>query len=216
MDHKDFNDERFKQGSVRTYMKATRLVCESWQRVIGQSLKLHSTQPLSRFEEALAHITSALKDSQSKAAKIKDDITEASKSDPATHDLINDVLIVNAETRRTILERDMDSVPPRLCMDAIWNVARQNASNDEEVDVPLRDFLRAVMSEIAKNMGWPTALRVGENRHFPRMWQWLCEVTEASVVDGCHSIRVINTRGPVAAFPSGPGELRIRLKPGYF
>ncbi|CDZ35601.1 Hypothetical protein NGAL_HAMBI1145_29260 [Neorhizobium galegae bv. officinalis] len=71
--------------------------------------------------------------------------------------------------------------------------------------------MRPVMAKIAKHMTWSSPLRVGENRHFPRTWQWLWEASEATRVDDGYGIRLINTRGPVPQWPAGPGDLRVRL-----
>jgi hypothetical protein len=74
-------------------------------------------------------------------------------------------------------------------------------------------MLPKVMKIIATEMNWPKPLRVGENRHFPRLWLWLCEVCEDSWTSDGYAVRVINTSGNPPAWPLGPGNLRLRVDP---
>jgi hypothetical protein len=96
-------------------------------------------------------------------------------------------------------------------MDAIFETAHEHLGVQLESTVLLRDFLRTVMAKIARTMDWESPLRVGENRHFPRSWQWLWQASEATNVNGEYGIRLLNRRGPVPGWPSGAGELRVRL-----
>lgn len=208
------DDIQFMRGSVLTYQKATRLMREIWERTVGEPLVLGARQPLARFEEALACFDAKLKQQTSESRELEKTLLSGAESDPAVDDLLRDTLNGTADARRTALDRDMDIVPPRICTKAILATAKEKAGGAEVVTLSLREFLRAVMAKIATEMEWSTPLRVGDNRHFPRSWQWLWEVCEASYVDDNYGLRVINTRGPVPNWPSGPGDLRVRIDPG--
>ncbi|MBY3294492.1 hypothetical protein HFO10_00705 [Rhizobium laguerreae] len=207
-----FSDDSFKLGSVKTYQKAVRLMRETWEAVLGEPLKLHSAQPLAQFTEALERFSVVMKRSKSQATQLENSLQSRASEDPALEDLLNETLVATPEARSALIARDMDNIPPRLCLDAIWAVAIEKAAGDE-VTIPLDDFLRAVMVRVAKEMNWSVPLRVGQNRHFARAWQWLCEVSESSWIDEGYGIRILNTRGPIPAWPQGPGDLRVRIDP---
>lgn len=210
----DFIDSlHFKQGSVMTYKKTVRLMGDTWLRVVGEPLILNTTQPLAQFQEALQRYSDMLSSKTTASGKLKPALTQDAKEDPAIDDLLSDTLEVPANEWKKVVDRDLDAVPPRVCTAAIRATAKEKVENDEITIVPLNEFLRLVMTKIAAEMDWQTPLRVGDNRHFPRSWQWLWEVCEESYVDDDYGMRIINTRGPVPTWPSGPGELRVRLDP---
>lgn len=211
------NEERFidnphfLQGSVKTYKKTVRLMTDTWLRIVGEPLVLNSTAPLGQFQEALLCYSEALKVSES--GKLKPALISGAKEDPAIGDLLSETLDVPEVEWKKVVDRDLDAVPPRVCTAAILATAREKARRDEVTILPLKDFLRHVMAKIAVEMNWQTPLRVGENRHFSRSWQWLWEVCEETYINDDYGMRIINSRGPVPAWPSGPGELRVRLDP---
>lgn len=210
----DFSDnQQFKLGSVMTYRKTVKLMGNTWLRVVGEPLILTKTTPLAQFLEALQLYSEMLSIKTSVSSQLKPALIEDAKQDPAIDDLLSETLEVPAKDWKMVVDRDLDAVPPRVCTAAIRAIAKGAVESDSITVVSLRDFLRHVMAKIAAEMDWPTPLRVGDNRHFPRSWQWLWEVCEESYLDGDYGMRIINTRGPVPAWPSGPGELRVRLDP---
>lgn len=210
----DFNDSpHFKLGSVMTYRKTVKLMGATWLRVVGEPLILNKTTPLAQFLEALQLYSDMLSAKTKASGQLKPALIQNAKEDPAIDDLLSETLEVSAKDWKKVLDRDLDAVPPRVCTLAIRAIAKEAVQNDSITVLSLREFLRQVMAKIAAEMGWPTPLRVGENRHFPRSWQWLWEVCEESYIDDDYGMRIINTRGPVPAWPSGPGELRVRLDP---
>jgi len=62
-------------------------------------------------------------------------------------------------------------------------------------------------------MGWKRRFNVGENRHFPRMVQWLREVEGESTSGDYVGLRLMNRSGSggVAACPSNPYGLKARI-----
>lgn len=210
----DSNDSpHFKLGSVMTYRKTVNLMSATWLRVVGEPLILNQTTPLARFLEALQLYSDMLSAKTKASGQLKPALIRDAKQDPAVDDLLGETLEVSAKDLKKVVDRDLDAVPPRVCTAAIRDTAKGAVENDSITVLPLREFLRQVQTKIAAEMGWPTPLRVGDNRHFPRSWQWLWEVCEESYIDDDYGMRIINTRGPVPAWPSGPGELRVRLDP---
>ncbi|TCL88895.1 hypothetical protein C8J38_12015 [Rhizobium sp. PP-WC-2G-219] len=207
-----FSEDRFKLGSVMTYKKAIRLMSESWEAVLGEPLVLQSAQPLAQFTEALERFTAVIKSSKTQPSELEKSLQGGASEDPALDDLLKETLRASPEARSALIARDMDLIPPRLCLDAFWAVAIEEAAGSE-VTIPLDAFLRGFMARVATEMNWTVPLRVGQNRHFPRTWQWLCEACESSWVDENYGIRILNTRGPVPAWPRGPGDLRLRIDP---
>lgn len=210
----DHNDSpHFILGSVMTYKKTVNLMSDTWLTVLGEPLILCSAGPRARFLEALQHYSRMLASKTRASVQLKPALIRDAKQDPAVEDLLIETLEVSSKEWTKVVDRDLDAVPPRVCTGAIRTTAKGAVENDSITILSLRDFLRQVMVRIASEMEWPTPLRVGENRHFPRSWQWLWEVCEETYVDDDYGMRIINTRGPVPAWPSGPGDLRVRLDP---
>jgi hypothetical protein len=79
------------------------------------------------------------------------------------------------------------------------------------VDLLLGDVLRQAMRGLAPKMGWTSPARIGLNTNFLRLWQYVCEISDASSGPLGAGIRIINTRGPVPQYPLSPGNLRVRV-----
>ena len=213
-DNRDFHDPHFLKGSVMTYRKAISLMSASWERVTGKALDVGNRQPLEAFKEALRQFETRLNKSQ------KESVLQSLHGDAAedleVEDLIKDAIKVSPEKRSNFLNRDMDLVPPRLCLETMREVALASVVNDKVTILPLRDYLVEVMRALAPRMGWTPPLQVGSNRHFPRIWQWLSELSKESRTDESYGIRVINAQGPVARHPEGPDGLRVKIDPELF
>lgn len=207
------DNPQFKLGSVMTYRKTVKLMGNTWLRVVGEPLILTKATPLAQFLEALQLYSEMLSTKTSVSGQLKPALIEDAKQYPAIDDLLSDTLEAPAKDWKKVVDRDLDAVPPRVCTAAIRATAKGSVEDDSITVVSLRDFLRQVMAKIAAEMDWPIPLRVGDNRHFPRSWQWLWEVCEETYVEDDYGMRIINTRGQVPAWPSGPGELRVRLDP---
>jgi hypothetical protein len=211
---RNFDDNTyFKLGSVMTYKKAVRLMGATWFRVVEKPMHLTSTTPLAQFQEALHLYANMLSVNSNLFGRLKPELIKDAKDDPAIDDLLSETLESTANEWKKVVERDLDAVSPRICMSAIRATIRESVESDAITIVSLRDFLRQVMLKIADEMEWPSPLRVGENRHFSRSWQWLWEVCEETYIDDDYGMRIINTHGPVPSWPLGPGELRVRLDP---
>ncbi|BAK66420.1 hypothetical protein SLG_17450 [Sphingobium sp. SYK-6] len=196
----------FFDGCIRAYGAATRHMMEVWQDVTDKPMDTLSGYPRDRFREALGYFVRAMKSGD--AAVLRAKLDEATRHDGTVKSLIEDSLASPAEA----FAPDIDDVPPSIFKKAIWAEAL-NCVGDEPVDVDLEVFLRAVVSRVIGEMGWKRRFNVGENRHFPRMVQWLREVEEETAGDEGFGLHLMNrgSAGRVASYPAGPHNLKVRL-----
>ncbi|MBM3605663.1 MAG: hypothetical protein FJX25_13215 [Alphaproteobacteria bacterium] len=212
MPNDNFPDYRFMLGSVKTYATATRMMQDAWLKVHGEPLELKKTQPRSRFEEIVGIFSMAM--DKAGGAPLKAAFEKEAAGNPEVSGMIGEMDKIAPQDRASFLLQDMEHVSPHLAKTAIIESVQQLTIYDEgkrKVDLLLADLLREAMRRIADSMGWSYALRVGNNRHFPRIWQWVGEVCNDSWTEKGHAIRVIAEKGPVPGMPSGPGDLRVRI-----
>jgi hypothetical protein len=201
----------FVDGCIRTYGKATRLMMKVWEEEIGEPMGKLSGAPKDRFHEALRHVAGAIR------ARAGNDLggklEKAAQGDEVLKSLIDESL--NAPD--CMLPPDVDDVPPSVFKDAIWAEAFERAG-EEPIDVDLDEFLRSVISRIVTTMEWKRRFNVGENRHFPRMVQWLREVQGESDNGDGKGFQLMNRSrsGSVAANPPGPYGLKVRINGALF
>lgn len=205
MDDSD-RDLTFFDGCIRTYGAATRHMMKVWQDVTGKPMDRLSGYPKDRFREALGYFVRAMESGD--AAGLRAKLDEATGDDGILKSLIEDSLASPKEA----LAPDVDDVPPSTFKKAIWAEALYRVG-DEAVDVDLDDFLRGVVSRVICEMGWKRRFNVGENRHFPRMVQWLREVEEETTWDEGVGLHLMNraSAGRVALYPANPHNLKVRL-----
>ncbi len=188
----------FFDGCIRTYGAATRHMMKVWEDVTHKPMDTLSGYPKDRFQEALGYFVQAMESGDAAALRAK--LNEATGDDEILKSLIDDSLASPDEA----LAPDVDDVPPSIFKKAIWA---------EALDVDLDDFLRAVVSRVVDEMGWKRRFNVGENRHFPRMVQWLREVEEETTWDEGVGLHLMNraSAGRVASYPHSPHNLKVRL-----
>lgn len=207
-------DLRFLKGSVMTYRKAINLMSASWENVMGVPLDVGSRQPREAFEYALSKfekmIEEASDDQKEYAWK---SLGEEGCDDLDARSLIIETINTYKDDRSIFLDRDMDFVPPKICLDIMRDFAISFVEYGRVTTVSLREYLVEVMRHLSPQMKWNPPLKVGNNRHFPRIWQWFSELSEQSSFDGDYGIRAMNKRGRVPLFPDGPGDLRVRINP---
>lgn len=207
-------DSRFMLGSVKTYSKAVQLMRQTFENVTGERLDVGSRQPRAAFEEALRQFESKLSAANAGDRRLLEEtLSGHAAKDPMTKEFLEAALTAPHGKLHEFLDRDMDLVPPRLCLETMQSVALSSIVNDEVTTLTLQSYLVKVMKDLALEMGWAPALRVGNNRHFPRIWQWVCEFSESTWIDGGYGLRVKNTSGPVPEWPDGPAQLRVRIDP---
>lgn len=200
----------FYDGCIRTYGAATRLMMEVWEEEVGKPMGKLSGSPKTRFREALNHFERAI--GAGKGAKLDKDLREAAEGDEVLRSLIDDSL----GKSEAPLTPDVDDVPPSAFKEAIWDEADARV-NDEVVEINLDLFLRNVVGRVVESMNWGRRFNVGENRHFPRMLQWLREVQDETTSEEGIGVRLMNrsNTGRVAACPNGPYGLKVRINPDW-
>lgn len=199
----------FFDGCVRTYGAATRMMTEVWAAEFGKPMGMLSGSPKARFKEALDHFVRAMKDDGGPSG-LDRKLRDAAKGDAVLRSLIDDGLSAQGGT----LPPDVDDVPPSVFKQAIWDEALARVDGeDEAIDVDLDQFLRDVVKRVMDQMDWKRRINVGENRHFPRMLQWLREVEDESIQDEGIGFHLMNRGGGgrVAEYPTGPHGLKVRI-----
>ncbi len=207
----DFELKRsFFDGCVRAYSTATRLMSEVWAEETGEPMGKLSGSPKDRFREALRQFAGAIR-AQS-GTNLGEKLKTATRDDGALKFLIEESL----SAPNDVLPPDVDDVPPSLFKEAIWAEALDWAA-DEPVDVDLDVFLRPVIARVVAGMKWKRRINVGENHHFPRIVQWLREVQDESTCAEGVGFYLMNRSGSgrVAAWPSGPNGLKVRIDSAY-
>lgn len=196
----------FYDGCIRAYGAATRLMTEVWEDVVGEPMGKLSGSPKVRFRKALSVYEEAIR--KGTGTSLTRDLRQAAATDEVLRSLIDE----SFEEPDASLRVDVDDGPPTVFKDAIRDEANDRAG-DDVVDVNLEVFLRAVVARVVPRMGWNRRLNVGENRHFPRMVQWLREVQTETTDGDCIGLKLMNrsARGPVATYPISPRTLMVRL-----
>lgn len=172
----------------------------------GEPMETLSGYPKDRFRKALGYFVRAMEGGD--ASALRAELSETMEDDQDIKSLIEDSLASPEKASAP----DVDDVPPSVFKRAIWAEATDRAG-DETVDVNLDDFLRAVVARVIDEMGWKRRFYVGENRHFPRMVQWLREVEEETTWDEGVGLYLMNraSAGRVASYPTSPLTLKVRL-----
>ena len=198
--------QTFYDGCIRTYGAATRHMMEVWEDMTGEPMETLSGYPKDRFRKALGYFVRAMESGD--ASELRAELNEATENNENVKSLIEDSLAFPEKASAA----DIDDVPPSVFKRAIWAEAIDRAG-DETVDVNLDDFLRAVVARVIDDIGWERRFNVGENRHFPRMVQWLREVEEETTWDEGVGLYLMNraSAGRVASYPTNPRTLKVRL-----
>lgn len=199
----------FVDGCVRTYGAATNVIGDLYEQEAGVPMPVLSGPPKQRYRQALEIYGDLIR---GKAGRTLDgDLRRAAAADPALADLLSDSLPMQADEAL----HDIDDVPPNTFKNAILAEAGARTSAGEVVDVELDAFLRGVVSRTMEGIGWRRRVNVGQNRHFPRMVQWLREVEDETAGERSGGLRLMNRGGggKVAAEPDGPVGLKVRLDP---
>ena len=102
--------------------------------------------------------------------------------------------------------RDIDDITPNEFKSAVYAVADQaRESGYDGEDILLDQFLRRALDHVWGVKDLSGRFNVGENRHFPRMFQWLKEVADETDWGESKGLKIMNTsrKGAVRSNPSG-------------
>jgi len=108
---------------------------------------------------------------------------------------------------------DLDEVPPNVVKRAMVEQCTVLGDGRHE----LRDLLRPVLDRVFEG-GATRRPRVGANRHWPRLLQYVREVEAETDWGEGKGLRLMNSGGGgrVAEHPADPGGLAIRIDVAYF
>jgi hypothetical protein len=153
---------------------------------------------MERFENALDSLKERLRQDPTGGKRLLDALDVQPDEDPGA------VLLGWA---------DVDDLTPNLVKAALLAEIRKRGKGRFELRTILRDVLDVLFSEAQTRRP-----RVGRNRHWPRLRQYLREIEEATdwSPDG-RGMRLSNLggRGPVALEPRDPGLLSVIIDPEY-
>lgn len=183
----------------QAYWNALRKLRDAWREVFDDELEAHGSRAMETFENALETLKVRLGKDAEGGKRLLNALDIESGED------VGEVLLGWA---------DLDDLTPKAIKGAILEeVYRCGAGRH-----PLRQILRKALDALFTGSDRRRP-RVGENRHWPRLLQYLRELEAATdwSPDG-RGIRLANAggRGPVAKDPRDPARLDLIIDPDYF
>lgn len=182
----------------QAYWNALRKLRDAWRDVFGEELEAHGSRAMETFESALETLKAKLRQDVAGGQRLLDVLDVKPGED------VGEVLLGWA---------DLDDLTPNQIKTAILQECRSQGEG--------RHHLRAVLRAALDILFDGTKIRrprVGANRHWHRLLQYLRELEEETdwSPDG-RGIRLANVggRGPVARHPRDPTLLSIIVKPDY-
>ena len=184
--------------AARAYWNALTKLRVAWRDVFNEDLPTHGNLAKDAFEQAIALMKQRLAQDAAGGRRLRSALDVDAKED------IAEVLLGYA---------DMDDVTPSAVKQAMLDECRKLGSTRVEV----RDFLRPVLDALFK-AETTRRPRVGANRHWPRLLQYLRELQDDTDwrPDG-RGIQIMNSGGggPVARNPHDPTLLAMRIDVDY-
>lgn len=184
--------------AAQAYWNAFKKLRTAWQEVFDEELQANGSRAMETYENALEFIKVRLRE------------------DAAGRERLREVLDVRPdETMAEVLLAwaDMDDLTPAQVRQAMLDQCRALGTGRHD----LRGFLRTVLDAVFEDSG-ARRPRVGANRHWPRLRQYLREL-EADTDWSPHGrgVRLANIggRGPVARDPRDPALLGLVIDTDY-
>ncbi len=182
----------------RAYWNALTKLRVAWRDVFDEDLPTHGNVAKDAFEQAIVLMKTCLAKDISGGSRLRAALDVDAKED------IAQVLVAYA---------DMDDLPPSAVKQAMLDECRRLGTTRIEV----RDFLRPVLDALFKSEATRRP-RIGPNRHWPRLFQYLRELQDDTDwrPDG-RGVVIMNTGrgGPVARNPWDPALLAMRIDANY-
>lgn len=195
-DHRNF-DGGGKPAS-QAYWNALRKLQDAWREVFDDELEAHGSRAMERFEDALGSLKQRLREDATSGKRLLELL------DVQAGEEIEEVLLAWA---------NVDDLAPNLVKAALLTEVHNRGKGRFE----LRPVLRAVLDALFDDARTRRP-RVGPNRHWPRLLQYLRELEEDTdwSPEG-RGVRLTNAggRGPVARQPRDPSLLSILIDPDY-
>lgn len=184
--------------AARAYWNALTKLRVAWREVFDEELPTHGNMAKDAFEQAIDLMKLRLAQDAAGGRRLRSALDVDAKED------IAEVLLGYA---------DMDDLAPSVVKQAMLDECRRLGTMRLEV----RDFLRPVLDALFK-AETTRRPRVGANRHWPRLLQYLRELQDDTDwrPDG-RGVVISNSggRGPVARHPQDPAQLAIRIDAEY-
>lgn len=182
----------------QAYWNALSKLRTAWREVFDDELEAHGSRAMETFENALENLKTRLQQDAPGGKRL------LAVLDVQPGENIEDVLLSWA---------NIDDLPPTAVKAALLAELRTQGEGPSELRPILRAALDALFAD--RTTRHP---RVGANRHWPRLLQYLREIEEETdwSPDG-RGMRLANIggHGPVANEPPDPARLRVILNPEY-
>ncbi|TNC74342.1 hypothetical protein [Rubellimicrobium roseum] len=191
--------------------KTIRMILDLWQEVFEEELEIGGDQSARRRDQLLETLRSKFKDQQARAA-VLERLGIKGEVDPEAL-----IRILEKEFLGSSRPTSIDDFSPNQFLKVLREVCRNRVQSDDYRDIPLPDLLRAVLDRMFEEVRAPRAIRVGRNRHFPRLIQYLREYEKETTWEDGQGFRLMNAsgRGSVSTNPDDPRKLKVRLNPDY-
>lgn len=184
--------------AAQAYWNALTKLRSAWKEVFGEDLPTVGNRAMDAFEQAIDVMKVQLATDAAGGKRLCDHL------DIDTKDDIAEALLGWA---------DMDDLPPKVVKQAMLEECLNLGDGRHE----LRSLLRPVLDKVFAD-GKTRRPRVGANRHWPRLLQYLRELEEETDWSPAgRGIRLMNLggRGRVAREPSDPANLAVRIDPDH-
>lgn len=182
----------------QAYWNALRKLQDAWREVFSDELEANGSRAMERFEDALDSLKQRLRQDTVGGKRLLEVLDIQPGED------IEEVLLAWA---------DMDDLTPNRVNGALLLEVQNRGRGRFE----LRPVLRAVLDALFDDARTRRP-RVGPNRHWPRLLQYLRELEEDTdwSPEG-RGVRLANAggRGPVARQPKDPSLLSIIIDPDF-
>jgi hypothetical protein len=182
--------------AAQAYWNALRIFQGAWHELSGEEIPRLGNRAKEAYENAIGFVMESLRHDEKRRKKLRQVL-----------EIEGDEEIAEALLRRV----DLDDLTPNLIKQAI----REECYRRGKGRFALRPILRAVLDAIVDGKKGPRP-RVGPNRHWPRLLQYLRELeAESDWRPQGRGLWLANVRGRVAEAPNGPGLLRVNIDPDF-
>ena len=187
-------------ASSRTYGVAVNKLKALWLKNFGSEMGDLPGFPTERYEGAINIFDE----------KLKRLLLNESKNNEKIEELTSQLKEIKTSVSPSFGRYNIDDIPPNIFFYSIYDAIGELLDPGELKDVELSIFLRIVIRKSVEKMKWKQRINVGENSHFPRMFQYIIEF-ESWQDSGGFKVMNKSGRGRVPLQPDGPHNLKIRI-----
>ncbi|QTK81966.1 Hypothetical protein AT6N2_L1154 [Agrobacterium tumefaciens] len=197
-------DDRAMIAASKTYSKVITEVKAAWFEAFGSEMTVHGDLPRARFENMLAQLRERWSRDRDKARLFEALDLDAKLGAGSVEDLVEAVADDS-------VVRSVDDLTPNQILSAIEATAYEISTGGGPVEIDMASFLRAVIRCVFANNDIRGRINIGSNRHFPRLYQWLCEYARRTEWSGGSGFKIRNLsgKGRIAKHPADPKELKV-------